>query len=196
MDHLSLWVCSKDTQLILKPCHPKWNSSSYSHKLIACIWEALVFIGYFRSAWCKIRSVLSRNVLWDCLRERLAIKKSRGKLGPNSSPKTVPWCNSPLKKRERNWAELTVAKTFGTVSGGNWEEIGQKGLKDPTTRTATRPSKNNRFYKQNHNFARASHLFVHFFAVFARIRRKNPYLRFMGYGNKQRRNFISLSELG
>ena len=115
----TIYHFESDTQLILKPCHPKWNSSSYSHKLIACIWEALVFIGYFRSVWCKIRSVLSRNVLWDCLRRRLAIKKSRGKLGPNSSPKTVPQCNSPLKKRERNWAELTVAKTFGTVSGGN-----------------------------------------------------------------------------
>ena len=33
--------------------------------------------------------------------------------------------------------------------------------------------KNNRFYKQNDNFARASHFFVHFFPVFARLRREN-----------------------
>ena len=33
--------------------------------------------------------------------------------------------------------------------------------------------KNNRFNKQNNNFARASHFFVHFFPVFARLRREN-----------------------
>ena len=50
--------------------------------------------------------------------------------------------------------------------------------------------KNNRFNKQNNNFARASHFFVHFFPVFARL-----ISRFMEDVNKQRRNFISLSEL-
>ena len=41
---------------------------------------------------------------------------------------------------------------------------------------ATRTSKNkkdNRFNKQNNNFARASHLFVYFFTVFVRPRRQN-----------------------
>ena len=33
--------------------------------------------------------------------------------------------------------------------------------------------KNNRFYKQNNSFARASHFFVHFFPFFARLRREN-----------------------
>ena len=33
--------------------------------------------------------------------------------------------------------------------------------------------KNNWFYKQNDNFARASHFFEHFFPVFARLRREN-----------------------
>ena len=33
--------------------------------------------------------------------------------------------------------------------------------------------KSNRFYKQNENFARASHFFVHLFPVFARLRREN-----------------------
>ena len=32
--------------------------------------------------------------------------------------------------------------------------------------------KNNRFDKQNNNFARASRFFVHFFARFARLRRR------------------------
>ena len=35
-----------------------------------------------------------------------------------------------------------------------------------------------RFYKQNNNFARASHSFVHFFARFARLRRENAYFVF------------------
>ena len=56
--------------------------------------------------------------------------------------------------------------------------------------------KNNWFDKQNNNFARASRFFVHFFPVFARLRLKCLILRFMGDVNKQRRNFISLSELG
>ena len=30
-----------------------------------------------------------------------------------------------------------------------------------------------KFNKQNNNFARASHYFVHFFPVFARLRREN-----------------------
>ena len=56
-------------------------------------------------------------------------------------------------------------------------------------------SKNNRFNKQNNNFARASHFFAHFFPVFARLRRENLILPFIVDENKQRRNFISLSEL-
>ena len=50
--------------------------------------------------------------------------------------------------------------------------------------------------KQNNNFARASRLFVHFFARFCMTTtRKCLISRFMEYVNKQRRNFISLSEL-
>ena len=48
--------------------------------------------------------------------------------------------------------------------------------------------KNNRFYKENNNFARASRFFFTFLCP------RN--FAFMGYVNKQRRNFISLSELG
>ena len=33
--------------------------------------------------------------------------------------------------------------------------------------------KDNRFNKQNNNFARTSHFFVHFFPVFAPLRREN-----------------------
>ena len=40
-------------------------------------------------------------------------------------------------------------------------------------RQRQRPKKNNWFYKQNDNFARASHFFEHFFPVFARLRREN-----------------------
>ena len=57
--------------------------------------------------------------------------------------------------------------------------------------------KNNRFYKQNINFARASRFFVHFFARFCTTRTwKCIISRFMEDVNKQRQNFISLSVLG
>ena len=40
-------------------------------------------------------------------------------------------------------------------------------------REKNKTKKNNRFNKQNNNFARASQFFVHFFPVFARLRREN-----------------------
>ena len=56
---------------------------------------------------------------------------------------------------------------------------------------------NNRFYKQNNNFVRASRFFVHFFARFCKTTtRKCLISRFMEDISKQRRNFISLFELG
>ena len=57
--------------------------------------------------------------------------------------------------------------------------------------------KTNSFYKKNNNFARASRFFVHFFARFCTTTTwKCLISRFMECVNKQRRNFISLSELG
>ena len=44
---------------------------------------------------------------------------------------------------------------------------------------AARSSKNNRFDKQNNNFPCASHLSVHFFAIFAWLHCKNPYCRIL-----------------
>ena len=43
------------------------------------------------------------------------------------------------------------------------------GLEDPTTRRQQERPKINRFKKQNNNFARSSHLFLHFFAVYAQV---------------------------
>jgi len=64
------------------------------------------------------------------------------------------------------------------------------------TRRQREREQNNGFNKQNINFARALRFFVHFFAVFIRLRRENAYFLFMDNINKQRRNFISLPELG
>ena len=69
------------------------------------------------------------------------------------------------------------------------------GHQDPTTREQRECQNNERCNKKNDNFARASHFFVHFFAVFARLRREN-FARFMENVNKQRRNLISLLKLG
>ena len=57
--------------------------------------------------------------------------------------------------------------------------------------------KNNRFQKQNNNFARASHFFSYIFSRFCTTTTwKCLISRFMENVNKQRRNLISLSELG
>ena len=54
-----------------------------------------------------------------------------------------------------------------------------------------------RFYKQNNNFARASRFFVLFFASFCTTTTWTClFSRFIEDINKQRRNFISLFELG
>ena len=78
------------------------------------------------------------------------------------------------------------------------------GLKEPKTRQQGERKKkhthtHNGFSRQNNNFARASYFFVHAFlfhvsTVIARLRHEIAHCYV--YANKQRRNFISLSELG
>ena len=90
----------------------------------------------------------------------------------------VPFLWRSLKKRFCEWPWDSAANTY-------------EGLKDPTMRTATRTSKNNTFYKQNNNFARASRSFVHFFTRFCTTTMwKFLISRFMEYVNKQRRNVV------
>ena len=55
--------------------------------------------------------------------------------------------------------------------------------------------KKNSFYKQNNNFARARFFVLFFARFFTTTTWKCLISRFMEYVNKQRRNFISLSEL-
>ena len=77
--------------------------------------------------------------------------------------------NNHIKTVENNSHGLNWSETWsrGTNSrlpfGANWDDA--DGNEDR--------QKNNRFNKQNKNFARASHFFVHFFPVFARLRREN-----------------------
>ena len=51
------------------------------------------------------------------------------------------------------------------------------GHQDPTTRRQRECQNNKRCNEKNDNFARASHVFVHFFAVFARLRLENAQFR-------------------
>ena len=51
--------------------------------------------------------------------------------------------------------------------------IGTLRSNDADGNENVKKKKNNRFNKQNNNFARVSHFFVHFFPVFARLRREN-----------------------
>ena len=55
---------------------------------------------------------------------------------------------------------------------------------------------NNRFSWQNNNFARASYFFLHFFAVFARLRLEIAQFYFLRGGRKQATTqFYFLSKL-
>ena len=49
----------------------------------------------------------------------------------------------------------------------------KEGVMDVKIQRERERQKNNWFNKQNNNFARASRFFVHFFPVFARLRREN-----------------------
>ena len=79
------------------------------------------------------------------------------------SEDVISFDHSPLKQREGNWNRYLGRAgqlLFGTLR-----------FNDATaTKTST---KRIGLIKQNNNFARASHLFVHFFPVFARLRREN-----------------------
>ena len=61
---------------------------------------------------------------------------------------------------------LDLTKAFDTISHAI---LGSLSNDDRAQRE--RQKKNNRFIKQNNNFARAAHFFVHFFAITPRLRR-------------------------
>ena len=54
-----------------------------------------------------------------------------------------------------------------------YRSLGTLRSDDKMATRTSKNKKNNRFNKQNNNFARASHLFVYFFAVFVRPRWQN-----------------------
>ena len=62
---------------------------------------------------------------------------------------------------------LDLTKAFDTISHAI---LGSLSNDDGAARER---QKNNRFMKQNNNFARAAHFFVHFFAITPRLRREN-----------------------
>lgn len=70
---------------------------------------------------------------------------SMGSMGNNSSHVRVPDCNSPFKKRERNWVKLAFAKTSGIVTGDTTvttvTAIGQLGTVPEVLARAQFPSK-------------------------------------------------------
>ena len=73
---------------------------------------------------------------------------------------------SPLLKQEEKWFKLTFAKTFGTVArdrGKNW----------PVGSTATKRVKSNRLRLAKQQLCTCITLYLHFFAVTARLRCKN-----------------------
>ena len=71
---------------------------------------------------------------------------------------------SPLSSFPSSLALLLIAllSLIGTLRSDNGDGDGNENVK-----------KSNRFSKQNNNFARVSHLFVHFFAITSRLRGGN-----------------------
>ena len=78
---------------------------------------------------------------------------------------TMQQCNivsrSPMAK-SKNWVPDQVQRAREN-----------RDLKIKRRRRQRERHKSNRFNKENNNFARVSHFFVHFFDVFARLRREN-----------------------
>ena len=72
-----------------------------------------------------------------------------------------------LTKLWRKNIDFPFAPSPPLPFSSNWEPY------ETTTTTATGTSKNNRFYEQNNNSARASRIFVHFFASTAQLRREH-----------------------
>ena len=66
-----------------------------------------------------------------------------------------------------------VAWTVTTRGGTSRSHISIRDLKIRRRRRQRGRQKGNKFNNQNNNFARASRFFLHFFAVTARLRRKN-----------------------
>ena len=116
-------------------------------------------------------------------------------------------------KQERNEKlENLLRSSIINISGSSISSIGVskvvvntsfvyvsriKGTSRSNNATATQRErqKNNRFNKQNNDFARASHFYVHNCSFYTTTTWKCLISRFMENVNKQRRSFISLSEL-
>ena len=83
--------------------------------------------------------------------------------------------NPVLGPEEPNGVVIALAKREKEkwlIHGGKFTEV----IRDLNIQRRARQrerQKNKRFNKQNNNFARASRFFVHFFPLFARLRREN-----------------------
>ena len=87
----------------------------------------------------------------------------------NISPLIAISANAARKKKKKKKKKKTIAlrsiNRDYTIRRGD----GNENVKN-----------SNRFNRQNNSYARASHIFVHFFAVFARLRREIAWFYFLG----------------
>ena len=100
--------------------------------------------------------------------------------------KSMFWLRyGPITSQEITYPDLVVARIV-SVMNGDFTIRRRDGNENVQN--------NNRFSRQNNNFALASHFFVHFFAVFCTTTTKNCLiLLFMEDVNRPRRNFIPVS---
>ena len=81
------------------------------------------------------------------------------------------WFAFEKQENERNVRDSNVCSGF-SLRGCRVVEL-YREFKIQRRGRQLEHQKNNRFNYQNNNFARATHFFVHFFPVFARLRREN-----------------------
>ena len=79
----------------------------------------------------------------------------------NISPLIAISANAARKKKKKTEKESTIALRSINRDYTIRRRDGNEHVKN-----------SNRFNRQNNSYARASHIFVHFFAVFARLRRE------------------------
>ena len=118
--------------------------------------------------------------------------------------KSMPDCHGPGKITTRKFKRFHYSATDDFLVHhhdflNDWRDRSQDNRDFKIQRRGRRRErqKNNRFYKQNNSFARASHFFCTFLSRFCTTKTWKCLIScFMEDVNKQRRNFISLSELG
>ena len=94
-------------------------------------------------------------------------------VSPINGNRNLSQCNQIFHKYELLFPRLKILPPKPPGKATCFLDKTIRDLKIRRRRRQRERHKSNRFKKQNNNFARTSHFFVHFFAVFARLRCEN-----------------------